>query len=99
MYILKVNKGRVEVLETNGRFVRAFGDKVISADISNDQTLVLLTTTIGRVELRKIDGYFVKKIGNINATNAKWVGDDIAITTNIGRVELWSIKDRFLRVL
>ena len=89
MNILKISRGKVELRKDNGSLIRTIGSgDAINADISNDGSLVLVTTIKGKVELRKENGALIRTIGNGDATNAKFSGNDIVILTNKGKTEL-----------
>ena len=96
MNVLKIDRGNVEIRDArSGAHVRTifqFGDAV-SADFNANQTLIAITRTNKTVEIRDAqNGAHIKSIGNGNATNARWIGDDIAVTTTSGTVELRDTK-------
>ncbi|MEI8226011.1 MAG: hypothetical protein WCG82_08790 [Bacteroidota bacterium] len=71
----------------------------ISADINSDQSLVVITTNKGKVEIRKENGSLVRTIGNNDATNAKWYGNEIAVTTVKGKTELRKENGSLIRTM
>ena len=54
MNIVLVKQGKVELRKSNGSLVRIVysGNNAISADLSADESKVLVTTANGKVELR-----------------------------------------------
>ena len=89
MNILKIAQSKVELRKDTGSLIRIIGNGgAFNADISNDGSLILVTTVKGVVELRKESGSLVRTIGNGDATNARFSGNDILITTNKGKTEL-----------
>ena len=70
MNILKINQGKVELRKDTGSLIRIIGNGgAVNADISNDGSLILVTTVKGIVELRKESGSLVRNIGNGNANS------------------------------
>ncbi len=68
MNILKITNGKVELRKDNGSLIRIIGNgDAVNVDISNDGSLILLTTVKGKVELRKEIGSIVRIIGNGDA--------------------------------
>jgi hypothetical protein len=54
MNIIKINSGKVELRKDNGSLIRTIGNgNAVSAGINNDQSLVVITTVNGKVEIRK----------------------------------------------
>ena len=97
MNILKIENGRLELRDIQGRLIRTLvSTGVVYGDINADQTLVLVTLSSGKVELRDIQGRMVRPIVSADAVNAKFYGNDIFITTNKGG-ELRDIQGRFIR--
>jgi DUF4097 and DUF4098 domain-containing protein YvlB len=71
MNILKMNNGKVELRKASGSLIRTIGSgDAINADISNDGSLILVTTVKGKVELRKESGSLIRQIGNGDAVSA-----------------------------
>ena len=100
MNILQIKSGKVEIRKDNGSLVRTIGNgDAISADFSNDQSLVTITTVKGKVEIRKENGSLIRTIGNGDATNARWHGSDIAVTTNKGKTELRKENGSLIRTI
>ena len=88
MNILQIKSGKVEIRKDSGSLIRTIGNgDAISADFNADQSLVVITTIKGKVEIRR-ENVLVRVIGNSDAINAKWYGPDIAITSNKGKTEL-----------
>ena len=76
MNILKIVNNKIELRTDKGSFIRYIGSSdSIHADINNNGTLILITTSKGIVELRKENGSFVRVIGNSNASFAKFSGN------------------------
>ena len=53
----------------------------------------------GKVELRKESGTLIRTIGNGDATNAYWSGNDIAIQTNKGKTDLRKDNGTLIRTI
>jgi hypothetical protein len=61
--------------------------------------MVLITTVKDKVEIRKESGGLIRTIGNGDATNAHWHGNDIAITTTKGKTELRKENGTLIRTI
>ena len=99
MNLLKINQGKVELRKDTGSLIRIIGNGAVNADISNDGSLILVTTVKGVVELRKESGSLVRTIGNGDATNAKFSGNDIMVSTNKGKTELRKESGSLIRII
>ena len=100
MNILKIVGGKVEIRTTTGNHVRTIGNgDTIFADFNAAQDLILITTLQGKVEIRSNTGNHVRTIGNGDATQARWMGGDVAISTNKGKTELRSATGNMIRTL
>jgi hypothetical protein len=101
MNILKLNNGRVEVRKDNGSLISTIGSgDAVFADLNAAQTLVLITTVKGKVEIRKVSGGSLDKtVCNSDATSARWLGDDVAITTNKGKTEIRKANGSLIRTI
>lgn len=98
--LLTFNRNRVLTFAGICTLVRSIGNgDAIAADFSSDQSLIVITTIKGKVEIRKENGTLIRSIGNGDATNAKWYGSDIAITTNKGKTELRKENGSLIRNL
>jgi hypothetical protein len=87
MNIVKLNRGSVELRNQYGILQKIITEKAQSADLSNCESLVVVTKLDGTVELRESNGILVKNIA-LNARDARFQGDDIVIYKNNGDVEL-----------
>jgi hypothetical protein len=100
MNILKLSNGKVELRNRNGSLIRTIGSgDAVSADLSPDQSHVLITTLKGKVELRKENGSLVRTIVSSDAIDAKWSGPDILVRTAKGKTELRKISGSLIRTL
>lgn len=90
MNIVLVRQGKVELYNSNGSFVRIVcsGNNAVSADLSADESKVLVTTANGKVELLTSKGSFIRNITSTNAVDARWSGGDILVKTANGKTEL-----------
>lgn len=90
MNIVLVRRGKVELYNSNGSFVRNVysGNNAVSADLSADESKVLVTTANGKVELLTSNGSFIRNITSTNAVDARWCGGDILVKTANGKTEL-----------
>lgn len=62
----------MEILNENGSYFGSIGGgNVVTADFNYEQTMVLLTLSNGKVELRKSSGSLVRTY-NVNAIDARW---------------------------
>lgn len=87
-------------MRKNGSLIRTIGNgDAVSADFKNDQSLIVITTSKGKVEIRKENGLLVRTIGNGDASNSKWYGSEIAITTNKGKTELRKENGSLIKTL
>jgi len=98
--ILKIINGKLELHKENGNFIRTIcSNDVIDADLSKDETLVVVTFKNGKVELRKENGNFVRTIVMSKATRARFQSSDIAITLDNGKIELRKENGNFIRTI
>ena len=67
------------------------------ANINSDGTLIVITTTKGKVELRKDNGHMVR-IMSSDAVSARFSGTDIVITTAKGKTEIRKENGNLIRV-
>lgn len=61
--------------------------------------LIVITTKKGKVEIRKRNGDVIHIIGNGDATNAYWSGNEIVIQTNKGRTEIRKDNGDLIRMI
>jgi hypothetical protein len=61
--------------------------------------LIALTTSSGKVEIRKESGSLVRTIGNGDANSVAWHGPDLLITTKKGKTELRKENGSLIRVI
>ena len=59
----------------------------------------ILKVNNGKVELRKDNGVLIRTIGNGDATNAKFSGNDILVSTNKGKTELRKENGALIRTI
>lgn len=99
MYVIKINRGRAELYDDRGCYQRTIvSSDVVFADIDITQTKIVVTKTNGRVELYDNRGCFQRTIVNSGATQARWVGNDIAVTVK-GKIEIRSDRGCYLRTI
>ncbi len=98
--ILRLKSGRVEILNENGSYVGSIGGgNVVAADFNNEQTMVLLTLSNGKVELRKSSGSLVRTY-NVNAIDARWhKNEEVLIYKANGKIERRKLNGTLIRVL
>lgn len=53
----------------------------------------------GKVELRSLNNNLVRYMGNSDALDARWNGNDILIRTKSGKLELRSLNNNLMRYL
>jgi hypothetical protein len=96
---IKLNNGKAELRQTNGNLIRFLGNSDVAfADLNGKQDFVLLTTTSGRVELRQVgSNNLIRNMGNNDAAEARWNGDEIMIRTKSGKMELRSLSNNLIR--
>ena len=97
MYIVKITNGKVELYNERGCYQRTIvHSDVVFADIDMTQTKIVVTRTNGRVELYNEMGCYQRIVFHGNATQARWVGGDIAVSVN-GHVEIYSDRGCYIR--
>lgn len=100
MNILKIVNGKLELRKPSGTLIRIIQSSgVINADISNDGSLIVITTDKGQVVLRKESGTLVRTIAPSNCTNAKFSGNDILVTKTNGKLELRKESGTLIRTM
>lgn len=97
MYIVKVTNGKVELYDERGCYQRTIvHSNAVFADIDYTQTMIVVTFMNGKVELYNERGCYQRAIVHGNASQARWVGRDIAVTLN-GHVEIYSDRGCYIR--
>lgn len=101
MNIVLVRQGKVELYNSKGSFVRIVcsGNNAVSADLSADESKVLVTTANGKVELLTSKGSFIRNITSTNAVDARWSGGDILVKTANGKTELRRESGSLIRTI
>lgn len=101
MNIVLVRQGKVELRNSNGSFVRNVysGNNAVSADLSADESKVLVTTANGKVELLASNGSFIRNITSANAVDARWSGGGILVMTASGKAELRQENGSLIRTI
>ncbi|KUF41717.1 hypothetical protein AS361_01500 [Myroides marinus] len=99
MNVLLVIKDKLEIRTTRGNLVNTIWITAISyADYNFDQTLILITTKDGKVEIRNNQGNLLKNVyKDSKISSAKWAGEDILIYYNNSKVELRSQNGGLIR--
>jgi hypothetical protein len=99
MFFIKLHNGKAELRQINGSLVRYLGNSdVVFADLNAKQDFALLTTTSGKVELRQVSNNgLIRYMGNNDATEARWIANDIMIRTKSGKMELRSQNNNLIR--
>ncbi len=97
MYIVKLTNGKVELYDERGCYQRTIvHSNAVFADIDMTQTMIVVTFMNGKVELYNERGCYQRAIVHGNASQARWVGRDIAVTLN-GHVEIYSDRGCYIR--
>lgn len=97
---LILHHGQVELLRADGSLLRTFGSgNAVHADIKKDGSMVLITTTGGKVELRNSEDELIRIIDSLDAISALFFGKFIAVTTREHQVELRMENGEFVRTL
>ncbi len=97
MYIVKITNGKVELYDERGCYQRTIvHSNAVFADIDMTQTMIVVTFMNGKVELYNERGCYQRVIVHGNASQARWVGRDIAVTLN-GHVEIYSDRGCYIR--
>ena len=97
MYIVKLTNGKVELYDERGCYQRTIvHSNAVFADIDMTQTMIVVTFVNGKVELYNERGCYQRAIVHGNASQARWVGRDIAVTLN-GHVEIYSDRGCYIR--
>ena len=96
--LLFIKNGKVEIRKENGSLIRIIGNgDAVSANFSENQMLIVITTIKGKVEIRKENGSLIRSIGNGDATSARWHGEEIIINTTKGKMELRKANGTLIR--
>ena len=97
MYIVKITNGKVELYDERGCYQRTIvHSNAVFADIDCTQTMIVVTFMNGKVELYNERGCYQRAIVHGNASQARWVGRDIAVTLN-GHVEIYRDRGCYIR--
>jgi hypothetical protein len=97
MYIVKLTNSKVELYDERGCYQRTIvHSNAVFADIDMTQTMIVVTFMNGKVELYNERGCYQRAIVHGNASQARWVGRDIAVTLN-GHVEIYSDRGCYIR--
>lgn len=100
MNIVTVKKGKVELRNDNGTVIRTFGRDAVNANLNANQSLVVVVTEKGKVELYKADnGSMIRSFGNGDAVSATWTGKDIAVQIQSGKTEIRSESGTLIRTI
>ena len=97
MYIVKITNGKVELYDERGCYQRTIvHSNAVFADIDMTQTMIVVTFMNGKVELYNERGCYQRAIVHANASQARWVGRDIAVTLS-GHVEIYDDRGCYKR--
>lgn len=100
MNILRVNRGKVEILKSNGSYIRSIGKgDAVFADFNSDQTLIAITRANGYVEIYKENGSYIRSIGKNDTVQARWNGKEIVIQRKNGITELYKENGNYIRTI
>ena len=94
---MNYKNGKVELYDERGCYQRTIvHSNAVFADIDMTQTMIVVTFMNGKVELYNERGCYQRVIVHGNASQARWVGRDIAVTLN-GHVEIYSDRGCYIR--
>lgn len=97
MLHVKSNRNKLELRKTSGLLERVISERAQSGDISPCQTMVLVLTTSGQVDLRNLQGTLIRTIST-GATGCRFSGTDVVIQKR-GKTELRTITGLLIRQL
>jgi len=87
--ILKIVKGKLDLLNDNGGKLRTIAEKnVVDAALSNDEKQILITYSNGKTDLCNDYGGRKSTIAESNVVKAIFHGTDVLITLKNGDMEL-----------
>jgi len=96
MSIVKVIQDTVHLFENTGGLIRTITSRAISAQLSPDESRIVLVTESGTAQLWDVRGNYLQDITS-GAADARFSGDQIIVIKEYGPDEVRDARGNFLR--
>jgi len=96
MSIVKVIQDTVHLFENSGGLIRTITGRAVSAQLSPDESRIVLVTESGIAQLWDVRGNYLQDITS-GATDARFSGDQIIIVKEYGPAEVRDERGNLLR--
>ena len=96
MSIVKVIQDTVHLFENTGGLIRTITGRAISAQLSPDESRIVLVTESGTAQLWDVRGNYLQDITS-GAADARFSGDNIIVYLESGVVEVRDSRGNHLR--
>jgi WD40 repeat protein len=96
MSIVKVIQDTVHLFENTGNLIRTITGRAISAQLSPDESRIVLVTESGTAQLWDVRGNYLQDITS-GAADARFSGDQIIVIKEYGPDEVRDARGNFLR--
>ena len=98
MSIVKVIQDTVHLFENTGGLIRTITGRAISAQLSPDESRIVLVTESGTAQLWDVRGNYLQDITS-GAVDARFSGDLIIVTKEYGPDEVRDGRGNLLRTI
>lgn len=97
MSIIRMDGNTVQLLENSGGLIRTITNEAVAAQLSPDESRVLVVNRSGKAQLWDSRGNHLMDLGR--AVDARFSGDQMLIETPSGSTEVLDSRGNLLRTL